>query len=95
MSTPTVPPEGGSLAARPLMGLAPAADLPPMNVPNLDDMPIEDVIRFHTNISRLSSFCTHREIAFKARLAGRVADAVEHEKSMEYYYRDLPDNWRW
>lgn len=44
--------------------------------------------------SILKRYCSNKAIAVKARLEGRIQDAMFWENTCDRLYDDLPDKWR-
>lgn len=66
-----------------------------MDIPNIDDMPDDELIEFHKNLSTLTYLVQQMRFARSFRKSGRIELALGLEKNIEKMYKQLPREWRW
>ena len=84
--------------------------LPLRAFPNLDDVPMSTLDRYiktlsaaamkaagskKSTLSLAALYARTKKAARKARLAGKINDALRLEDQCETYYRRMPENLRW
>jgi len=69
----------------------------PLDVPNLDDATLDpDVLaEFGRDLGRLAAYADCKALAMRARLAGKIVEALARERRCEMIYKMLPPSWRW
>lgn len=63
--------------------------------PNLDCMSIEEVREYGLLFGNLHDYAIRKEKAMRARLAGKINEAMMHERRCNELYQKLPDDVRW
>lgn len=66
-----------------------------MEIPNLDDIPLEDLVEYRDLFRKLYKYCNHKVEARCFRKEGIIDVAIAAEARAEEIYRVLPDWARW
>lgn len=65
------------------------------DVPNLDAMDVDDLIKFGNDHARLALYAKLKAHAMIMRKTGKIADALNAEKECDQIYKSLPQCLRW
>ena len=66
-----------------------------LEIPNLDDIPMEDLSDYGAQFRLLADYCQSKYWARLHRLHGKIQHAVVLEDKCEKMYQALPVNLRW